>query len=147
MKIYVLGSNAFVQEMVDTAHQLHEFGYDGWLHPHYEAYIAGTMEDDLRRLDNGEGAKIKIEHDYLRQHYKHILESDGVLIINARKNDIDNYIGGNVLIEMGQAYVNDKKIFLMYDMPSGLAYDDEIIAMQPIALHGDLANINIKDAG
>jgi len=38
----------------------------------------------------------------------------------------------NVLIEMGQAYVNNKKIFFLYDMPSELPNMDEIEAMDPI---------------
>lgn len=44
-------------------------------------------------------------------------------------------------MEMGQAYVNNKKIFFMNGMPSGLPYMDEIEAMDPICLQGNLANI------
>ena len=61
--------------------------------------------------------------------------------MNDEKHGIQNYIGGNVLMEMGQAYVNHKKIFFLNGMPSGLAYMDEIEAMDPICLNGDLSEI------
>ena len=45
------------------------------------------------------------------------------------------------MIEMGQAYVNDKKIFLLYDIPKDSPFIDEIEAMDPTCLLGDLGNI------
>ncbi|MCL5782195.1 MAG: hypothetical protein M1459_02460 [Patescibacteria group bacterium] len=86
--------------------------------------------------------KIYVSHDYIRSHYKHILESDAILIVNNEKHGVKNYIGGNVLMEMGMAYVNNKKIFFLTEMPTEAPYLDEIHAMQPICLHGDLINIS-----
>ncbi len=142
MKIYVLGSTSFMKEMVDATNQLRELGHDGWIHPHYEAFVRGEMQDHVARWNNGEKAALKRENDYFREHYKNILESEAVLIVNLKKRGINNYIGGNVLMEMGQAYVNDKKIFFLNGMPSGLSYMDEIEAMDPVCLQGDLANID-----
>jgi len=141
MKIYVLGSNSFMKEMVDTKNALCKVGFDGFIHPHYEELVRGERPGDMERLRNGERAAIKREYDYFREHYRHILQSDSVLIVNGEKRGIENYIGGNVLIEMGQAYVNDKRIFFLYGMPSGLTYQDEIEAMDPIPLHGDVSGI------
>lgn len=47
-------------------------------------------------------------------------------------------------MEMGQAYVNHKKIFLLNGMPSGLPYMDEIEAMDSICLDGDLSLISTE---
>ena len=141
MRIYVLGSSSFKEEMVATTHKLQELGYDAWIHPDYEAYVRGEKKDIMERWRNGEHAAIKRENKYLEQHYKGILESDAVLFVNAEKNGIKNYIGGNVLIEMGQAYVHGKKIFFLYGMPTGLPYMDEIEAMDPICLNGNLSVI------
>lgn len=142
MKIYVLGSSHFMHEMVACSVKLREMGYDGWIHPDYEAFVRGEHKDLLDRAFNkGEHAEVKREKNYLKVHYRHILESDVILFVNAVKNHVPNYIGGNVLMEMGQAYVNDKKIFLLYDMPVESAYLDEIKTMDPVCLHGDLANI------
>lgn len=140
MKIYVLGSTSFVKDMVDAVEHLKQSGHDGWIHPHYIDYIKQQDHPHLKRIQDGEQAKIKIEQDYFRQHYKHILESDAIFIVNKEKNGIKNYIGGNVLIEMGQAYVNDKKIFLLNPIPD-MPYADEIFAMQPIVINGDFGNI------
>jgi hypothetical protein len=142
MKIYVLGSSSFMHDMVQVKDDLIALGHDGWIHPHYEAFVRGEKKEHLARWENGERAALKRENDYLRQHYKHILESDGVLIVNCEKRGIPNYIGGNVLIEMGQAYVNGKKIFFLNGMPEGLPYNDEIESMDPRCLDGNLSAIS-----
>ena len=46
-----------------------------------------------------------------------------------------------MLIEMGQAYVNNKKIFFLYGMPEKSPYQDEIECMDPVCLHGNLKNL------
>ena len=145
MKIYVLGSTSFMKEMVDAKNKLCALGFDGWIHPHYEAFVRGEKKEHIARWQNGERAALKRENNYFHEHYKHILESDAVLIVNGEKHGIKNYIGGNVLMEMGQAYVNHKKIFFLNDMPSGLSYMDEIEAMDPICLLGDLSNIKKQE--
>lgn len=143
MKTYVLGSNSFVKEMVKSKDELRALGLNGWIHPDYQDHVDGKgiafpVNEKGERI---ESADFKRAHDYIRQHYKHILQSDAILIVNNEKKSIKNYIGGNCLMEMGMAYVNDKKIFLLNDMPIDSAYLDEIKAMNPICLHGDLNNI------
>ncbi|MCR4256107.1 MAG: hypothetical protein NUW08_00175 [Candidatus Uhrbacteria bacterium] len=130
-----------MKDMVDAKNRLCELEYDGWIHPDYEAFVRGDRPDFIERWEKGERAALKRENDYYRQHYAHILESDAILVVNNEKNGVKNYIGGNVLIEMGQAYVNDKKIFLLNGMPFGLSYMDEIEALGPICLNGNLSAI------
>lgn len=127
--------------MVDCKNNLCALGYDGWIHPDYEAFVRGEKQDIVDRWRKGERAAIKKENNYLREHYENILASDAVLIVNSEKNGVKNYIGGNVLMEMGQAYVNHKRIFFLNGMPAGLPYLDEIEAMDPICLSGDLSAI------
>jgi hypothetical protein len=141
MKIYVLGSSYFKEEMVKSSEDLRKLGYDGWIHPDYEAFVRGEKQDIVKRWLSGEHAAVKRENNYLQEHYDGIMKSDAILIVNAEKKGIKNYIGGNVLIEMGQAFVNKKKIFFLYGMPDQSAYLDEIQCMDPICLYGDLNNI------
>lgn len=141
MKIYVLGSTAFMHSMVKARNELKNIGLDGWIHKNYDLLVNGELTEVDEGATTREKADTKKHFDYLRVHYKHILESGAVLIVNEPKNGIDNYIGGNVLIEMGQAYVNDKKIFFLHGMPTDLPYLDEILAMDPICLEGDIDKI------
>ncbi len=143
MKIYVLGSTAFMHSMVAARDELKKTGFDGWIHPDYDAYVSGNHPDLLRHknLNKGEKAQIKRDRNYFKVHYENILISDAILIVNMNKKGIENYIGGNALIEMGQAYVNDKRIFLLNYLPKELPYIDEIEAMDPICLGGNIAKI------
>jgi hypothetical protein len=144
MKIYILGSNYFMKQMVECKNKLCGLGHEGWIHPDYEALVRGERKEHLDRWASareGERAALKRENNYFKIHYQHILESDAVLIVNLEKKGTKNYIGGNALIEMGQAYVNNKKIFLLEDIPYDSSFVDEIDAMDPICLHGDLRNI------
>tara|TARA_B100000745_G_C20151207_1_gene394678 strand:+ start:2826 stop:3266 length:441 start_codon:yes stop_codon:yes gene_type:complete len=141
MKIYVLGSNAFMHEMVAAKNKMVELGLDGWIHPDYEALVRGEKQEILQRADKGEHADVKRENNYFKIHFEHIKQSDAVLVVNLTKNGVENYIGGNALIEMGQAYVLDKKIFLLEDIPSNVQYVDEIKAMDVVCLKGNLEDI------
>ncbi len=101
MKIYVLGSNTFVREMVQAKNDLVALGLDGWIHPDYEAFVQGEKTMVAQDAPHSEKAEMKRTHNHFRVHYQHILESDAVLIVNGTKNGVANYIGGNALIEMG----------------------------------------------
>lgn len=140
-RINVLGSSHFMVEMVAAKEKLCEMGYRGTIHPHYEAFVRGEMKEHLEKWYNGERAQLKRENNYLKTHYAHILESDAILFINAEKKGVKNYIGPNVLIEMGQAFVHDKPMFLMYDIPTDSPFIDEIASMDPICLKGDFENL------
>ena len=74
-------------------------------------------------------------------HFKEIKKSDAILVLNYDKKGIKNYVGGNVLIEMAFAYILDKKIFMLNPVPE-MSYADEIFAMKPVVLNGNLKKIN-----
>ncbi len=150
MKIYILGSNSFMHKMVAITDLLIAKGFNAFIIEDYRELVSGKRLGQIKDWDLGEKAKVKIENDYFRKHYAHILEAEAVLFINETKilkdgTEIENYIGGNVLIEMGQAYVNNKKIFLLNSVPTDirLTYLDEIKAMQPICLNGDIDNLKL----
>jgi len=84
--------------------------------------------------------KNKVKNDLIREYYREIGDSDSILVINENINGVKNYIGGNSFLEMGFAHVLNKKIFLLNPIPE-IGYKDEILAMQPIILEGDLSQI------
>lgn len=125
-----------VRKMVEVGKKLKEFGYETLLPRRTEEYARG----DRREENSSESVENKIKDDLIRDYYNEIEKGDAVLIVNEDKNGIKNYIGGNSFLEMGFAHVLNKKIFLLNPVPE-VGYKDEIIAMQPIVLNGDLGKI------
>ncbi len=96
----------------------------GYIHP----------EDDEERIT------AKIEHDFIREHFRKIEQADAVLVLNYDKKGVTSYIGGNTFLEMGLAFWLGKKIFLLHPIPD-MNYKTEMHAMQPIVLDGKLTKI------
>lgn len=94
-----------------------------------EGYV---QPDDFK-----EKIEAKIRHDFIRDHFRKIEKSDAILIVNYDKNGVRNYIGGNTLMEMGLAYWLGKQIYLLNPIPD-ISYKDEITAMQPTIIDGNL---------
>ena len=69
---------------------------------------------------------------------KDVIEKmDAVVTLNFDKNGKKNYIGGATFLELYEAFMADKKIYLYNDIPEGMLYD-EISGFSPIVLHGNL---------
>ena len=60
--------------------------------------------------------------------------------MNHEKKGIANYIGGNTFLEMGYAFGQGKKIYLLNPIPD-MDYSTEMFAMQPVVISGDLSKI------
>ena len=116
MRITIVGSSVFAKEMVEYRDKLIAMGHENNLHEHYVAQARGEMKDVIERM-NKEHANVKIENDYIRYHYNEIVGDDAILVLNFDKNGIENYIGGNTLMELGFAHVHNKKIFLLNPIP------------------------------
>jgi len=139
MKITICGSVQFAQEMVDAFYQLEKLGHTPLMHKWMFGIADGTADEILEGM-RANHAETKKKHDFIRWWYNAIKESDAILVVNIDKNKVANYIGGNVLMEIGFAYVMDKKIFLLNPTPD-LPIKDEINAMNPIVIDGDLTKI------
>lgn len=141
MKITICGSITFKKEMVDFKRKLGQLGHEAIISPVIEELASGKNPELLAKIEKDHG-QAKIEGGYIKWYYNAIVNSDAILVLNFDKNDIKNYIGGNTLMEMGFAHVNNKKIFLLNPAPDELSYKEEIKAMQPIMINGDLTKIN-----
>jgi len=142
MKIVICASISFTNKIKEVAEQLSEKGYDVEIPLTSQRIINGelTLEEFYKEQKNGDGALRKIQDGVIKRYYEIIKNSDAVLVINMDKNGIENYIGGNTLIEMAFAHVLDKKVFLLNPIPE-ISYKDEIMAMRPIVLDGNLAKV------
>ena len=123
---------SFAGEMIKTKEELEKLGHEVIIQEDVHLHASGEIKDEDK------WRKMKI--DPLKNYYKEIKKSDAIIVLNHPRKEITGYIGGNTLIEMAFAYVLDKKIFLLYDVPD-IGYSDEIHSMKPIILNGDLTNI------
>lgn len=82
-----------------------------------------------------------LKADYMRTHFDEITAGDIVLVINDEKHGQPNYIGANVLLEMGLAWYQNKPIYILNDLPVDSPFEEEIKGFSPIVLHGDLMSI------
>ena len=89
----------------------------------------------------------KNPNDYKRKtfltkhHFNKIVKGDAVLVLNYEKNGIKGYIGGAVLCEMAIALQFKKKIYVLNPIDKTSSYKEEILAMDPVILNGDLSCI------
>lgn len=141
MKITICGSIKFADKLVEVYKKLEELGHEPVMHEDMFKIVAGTAPE-LEDIGNGvEHHEIKRKYGYIKWWHNSIKNSDAVLICNFDKNGIKNYIGGNTLMEIGFAHVNDKKVFLLNDIPEGVSYVDEIKSMADTILDGNLGKI------
>ncbi len=143
MKLTIVGSSAFKEQMLDYQKKLAELGHEGIVHPDYQAFINGEKQDIWDLVTHGEHAKAKRDNNYIMWYHNAIQNSDGILVLNFVKKGIKNYIGGNTLMEIAFAFVAGKKIFLINPIPEDVSYADELKAMvnEENVLNGDLGRI------
>ena len=99
-----------------------------------------------RKVVKDHGTKKSIEGEFKDGDHVWVIDDlitkgDAILVCNFDKNGIRNYIGGNTLMEIGFAHVNNKKVFLLNPIPEEVSYVDEIKAMTDLVINGDLTKI------
>jgi hypothetical protein len=148
MKITICGSINFALEMIkikgDLEKKDHQVNIPYFVKKirngeySYEEYINEKKEVGDINIRNSEN------RDFIKGHWDLIKDSDAILVFNLSKNGIKGYIGGSSLMEMGFAYILDKKIFLLNKIPKKskiMHYIDEILDMKPIVIDKDLNKI------
>jgi hypothetical protein len=133
MKIVICASMSAAEKIIQVKEELENLGH--------QVVVPANMERHLAKTFNAhESTEEKIKDDLIRKYFQEIRHADAVLALNYDKNGIKNYIGGNTFLELAFGHVLDKKLFLINDIPE-VSYRDEIIAMQPNILEGDLTRI------
>jgi len=141
MKIVICGSSAFKEKMLEYRDKLAAIGHEPIVHPDYESFVKGEKPEIWSQVNGGEHYKAKRSQGYIKWYYEAIFNSDAILVLNFTKRGVANYIGGNTLMEIGFAHVNDKKIFLLNPVPEEVSYVDEIKAMVDNILDDELDKI------
>lgn len=129
MKITLIGSVSVADKFVETYNGLRKLGHEPVMHNDMFEYSKTSWTEHHKKDELREHAQTKIDNDYIKWWHRSIMDSDAVVVVNYEKKGIQNYIGGNTLMEIGFAYVADKEIFLMNPIPTEVSYTDELYAM------------------
>ena len=144
MKIVICASIDMTPKIKAAKEALERLGHQTEIPFMSQRIISGevALADFLAVKDKEGDSRFRQEagEDLIKRYYNLIKEADAILVVNGDKKGIKNYIGGNVLLEIGFAYTMDKKIFLLNPVPE-MGYSDEIRAMSPVVLNGDLKKI------
>jgi hypothetical protein len=130
---------AFAKEMLAAKEQLEQLGHAVFVPEYTEDYARDKI--DKINIGGSEGTQRKRENDLIRKHCELINRSDAILVLNYEKRGIPHYIGGNSFLEIGYAHIVGRKIFLMNEIPDIELIRQEIDAIQPTILRGNLSLI------
>ena len=136
MRIGVVGSMNFADEMTGIVDQLNDLGHDAFCSKLIDN-IVGKNEQEKEDIKLYQ----KFNNDAIRSFWKEMQNADAILVCNWTKNGIENYIGGNTLMEIGFAHVLEQKIFLLNPIPNIDFYKTEIEAVKPTIVNEDLFKI------
>ncbi len=136
MKIVICASMSIAPEIIEAKEKLQNLGHQVNIPKNAELYASGSLSPETRK----ESVDNKIGGDLIKRYFDLIDSSDAILVLNLDKGKIKNYIGGNTFLEIGFAHILKKKIFLFNEVPN-LLYKDEILAMKPMILNGNLEKI------
>lgn len=146
MKITICGSVAFQDEVLSIKEKLEKLGHEVKMWPlklkdEKGQSISAKEYYKIRQIASEDEKWVwDRKAKAVREHFNKIAWSDAILVVNYDKNDIKGYIGGNTLMEMGLAFFLRKKIYLFNKIPE-LPYKEEILAVRPIIINGDLSKI------
>lgn len=76
-----------------------------------------------------------------KAHFDRIVDKKNeiLLVVNAPKDNIQNYIGANTFAEIAFGFYFNKKVYLLYDLYE--PYQDELKGWNVIPLKGDIKKI------
>ncbi|MDP2671733.1 MAG: hypothetical protein Q8P13_04745 [bacterium] len=142
--ITLCSSAYFYRDVLSTEKELKKLGFKVKI-PFIARKMQRSNDFDVSKvrtwLNNPDDYKIKTK--LMKQHFKKVIESDAILVLNHTKKDIEGYIGGNVLLEMLVAYLHKKPIFILNYVADELMLKEEILGLNPIFVENDLERVKI----
>ena len=139
MKILIICSKKFYSKIEEVKKILEE--------KNIEVFLPNCYDDpttEQRMWDLGKEEHQKFKAKMYKQSEDTISNMDAVLVLNLDKEKdgeiINNYIGGATFLEMYDAFILGKKIYLYNDIPKGMLFD-EIEGFGPTIINGDLSLI------
>lgn len=136
--VAICSSANFYRQAVDVQDFLEDAGYEAIVPITAERMKAsGDFDASHYRTWLTDSNDYHKKTTLMKTHFKEVEKGDVCLVLNYEKHGIQNYIGGNVLIEMALALYLDKPIIILNEIPEESNFLEEIIAMDPIVVHGN----------
>ena len=136
MKVLIICSTSFYDKIDAIMQKLQSNGHTVITPNCYDNPV--TSEDNQKKSDEEYYAFFKEMYIESREKISNI---DAVLVLNYTKikngKELDNYIGASTFLEMYEAFMQNKKIFLMNELPDNMLYDD-LKGMNPTIINGNV---------
>lgn len=140
--ITICSSVNFYRQAIEIQAQLEDKGFKVLLPATAEVMKeSGDYEVSHYKTWFGDANDYHKKTDLMNRHFAKITQGDAILVLNYEKNGQQNYIGGNVLMEMAVAFYLKKQIFILNELPEESSYLEEIIGLEPVVLHGEVIKL------
>jgi hypothetical protein len=135
MKIFIVSSKHLYHNVVEIKQELERKGNVITLPNSYDDPL---MEEKAKA--NGKEHHEQFKAEMFRLQNRKIEDNDAILVLNFKKGEQENYIGGSVFLEMFKAWELGKKIYLYNPIPNNML-KDEIEGFGPIIIDRDLDKV------
>lgn len=132
MRIFIACSKHFYEKINQIKSELEKRGHEVALP---NSFNEPVKEENIKRISKE--AYIRWKADMLKKDEENIIPNDAILVLNFKKNNQNNYIGGATFLEIYKAWELSKKIFLYNPIPDN-NFKDELIGINPTILNGNL---------
>ena len=139
MKILIVCSTSFYNKIRPIKEELEKKNYEVILP---NSYSETVMDHDYSNMSEEDyNAFFKEMYNMSRNKISNI---DAILVLNFDKEKygviLKNYIGASTFLEMYEAFMQNKKIYMYNDYPDNMLLD-EIKGFNPIIINGDVEKI------
>ena len=139
MKVMIVCSTAFYDKIDPIKQELERNGHQ---------VITPNCYDEPDTNDDTDNMTQEEYLNFFRTCYyesrEKVSKTDAILVLNYSKekngNILKNYIGASTFLEMYEAFMNDKKIFMLNDYPDNMLLD-EIKGFNPIIINEDISKV------
>lgn len=139
MQILIVCSTAFYNKIDKIKDELESLGHQVTTPNHYNE---SEFNDNTYNMSEEEYLEF-FKSCYYESREK-VSKVDAILVLNYSKEKngkvLENYIGASTFLEMYEAFMNNKRIYMMNGYPDNMLLD-EIKGFNPIILNENLKNI------
>lgn len=140
--IALCSSVSFYRELLAIEKELKKRGFKVLVpYTAKEMGRTGNFKVGSYKTWHGDPAAYKRKSFLMRHHFRKIVKSDAILVLNLARHEQEGYIGGNVLMEMALAFHLRKLIYLYREASKESLMYEEIMGMQPVCVEENLTNI------